>query len=240
MDSTEALPLEPADVHLWAIDLDEPWDARLALRDTLSREEAVRAGRFRYPLHRQRYIAGRGLLRCLLGAYLGLDPAQVRFAFGTYGKPRLDPVCSPHGLQFNLSHAANAAIFAFCRGRSVGVDVEQVDPNVAWDSVAPRFFHAGEVAVLRRLLPPEQARTFFRFWTVKEAYLKARGWGLGANARLPDCSLLPNAPAWQIADPSDAAVWSGWEGEPRPGWAVALVVEGAAVVVPHVIQAGAG
>ncbi|HOS79150.1 MAG TPA: hypothetical protein PLJ24_02675, partial [Anaerolineae bacterium] len=87
-------------VHVWRIGLDVP-AARLAgLGTYLTPEEMARAERYRFPSPRRRFIAARGLLRELLGAYLELDPARLRFRQNAWGKPLLlEP---PDALQFNV------------------------------------------------------------------------------------------------------------------------------------------
>ena len=60
-----------------------------------------------------------------------------------------------------------------------GVDVEQIRETKDLNEIAARYFSKAEY--LRLLTVPEPLRTesFYRCWTMKEAYLKARGEGLG-------------------------------------------------------------
>jgi 4'-phosphopantetheinyl transferase len=92
-------------------------------------------------------IRARGVLRALLGSYLGIDPKTVRFAIGEHGKPDLaaDPSSDraasladlgrqPDAMQFpprrrprlsfNVSHSGALALYAFTYEGPVGVDVE--------------------------------------------------------------------------------------------------------------------
>ena len=75
-------PLLARQVHIWAVDLDAAADVLTALCATLSERERSKAQRFRFPVHRDRYIASRGFLRHLLGQYLGVAPAQLEFRYG--------------------------------------------------------------------------------------------------------------------------------------------------------------
>jgi 4'-phosphopantetheinyl transferase len=62
--------------------------------------------------------------------------------------------------------------------REVGVDVEQVRPDAAIDEIAAEYFSPREQAAIHRLPPADRDRAGFACWTLKEAYLKARGGGL--------------------------------------------------------------
>ena len=168
------------ELHLWLARLDLP-DQRVAmLSRTLSPDEQERAQRFRFGEDRRRFVVARGVLRTILGSYTGLPPAQLKFAYSPAGKPGLDTKTGQHSasLSFNLAHSGEMALYAICLNRRVGVDIEQLRPQVAEEHVAERFFSPQEVAALRGLPPDEQGPAFFRCWTRKEAYIKARGEGL--------------------------------------------------------------
>src|SRR5262245_15088668 len=83
-------PAWPKDeVHVWRATLDWPVDSLAGLERTLSADEEQRMRRFRFEDDRRRYLVGRGLLRLLLGQYLGLPPHQLRFEYTSFGKPHL-------------------------------------------------------------------------------------------------------------------------------------------------------
>ena len=119
------------------------------LKSLLDAAELERAGRFRFPRDRDRFVVGRGLLRSLLGRYVGQAPAQLQFTYANAGKPLL----RDHALQFNLAHSGGLALLAVAGRRTVGVDVEQVRPSLDIMTIAERYFAAGEQAFLRRRLP---------------------------------------------------------------------------------------
>jgi 4'-phosphopantetheinyl transferase len=166
------------EVHVWRVELDLPVSRMQHLARTLSPGELDRASRFRSLYDRNRFIARRGILRQICGAYLAIEPAELAFDQGPWGKPHLAKTCDRDTLRFSMSHSHMVALYAFTSGREVGIDVEQVRPGVTWQSVAAMCLSAREVALLRIL--PETARTkaFFTLWTRKEAYVKARGTGL--------------------------------------------------------------
>jgi 4'-phosphopantetheinyl transferase len=111
----------------------------------------------------------------------------------------------------------------------VGIDLERVRFDLAVVEIAERFFSQREVAILRALPADEQRQAFFRCWTRKEAYIKARGEGLSLPLDQFDVSLAPGEPAAVLGtqrDPSEAARWSLLELDPAPGYVAALAVEG--------------
>jgi len=59
-----------------------------------------------------------------------------------------------------------------------GIDVENVERPGETIEVADRYFSCFESAALRALPVEAQHRRFFEYWTLKEAYIKARGLGL--------------------------------------------------------------
>ncbi|MEO8551683.1 MAG: hypothetical protein ABI678_17020, partial [Kofleriaceae bacterium] len=69
------------------------------------------------------FVAGRTLVRRLLGHWLAVDPCPIRFQDEPDAKPRLDP---PNEVDFSVAHAGDLVVVALARGRRVGVDVEPV------------------------------------------------------------------------------------------------------------------
>jgi 4'-phosphopantetheinyl transferase len=111
----------------------------------------------------------------------------------------------------------------------VGIDLERIRSDLAVAEIAERFFSRREVAMLRALPTEEQREAFFRTWTRKEAYLKARGEGLSVPLDQFDVSLVPGEPAAvrdTQPDVSEASRWSLQELTPAPGYVAALAVEG--------------
>lgn len=184
------------DLHLWLVELDIPApDVDLARR-TLSPDEVERAGRFHFERDARRYVAAHAGLRSILARYTGLRPQDLSFQASQYGKPFLAPgIPYTHAaLNFNLSHSGELGLVAVTLERRVGVDIEQVRPEFADGSIAQRFFSPGEVRALRALPPGEQTAAFFRCWTRKEAFVKARGEGLSLSLDSFDVAFAPNEP----------------------------------------------
>jgi 4'-phosphopantetheinyl transferase len=210
--------VDPVDVH-W-IDMDAPGGAIARLGALLDDVERARAARFRFDRDRRRYIVRHGRLRQLLGGYLGCAPARVRLAWGRFGKP----IVAGGGLHFSVSKSRRLALYAVALDREVGCDVEYRDARYAAQRIAERFFSPAEVRALRGLDPARQTEGFFNCWTRKEAYLKARGDGLGAALDSFDVTLAPGEPAALLRGGDG---WSVAAFEPAPGFQAAVVAAGA-------------
>ena len=220
------LLLEADTVHVWCAPLDPPAGAVRGYAALLAPDERARAERFRFEQHRRQYTVARGVLRSLLGRYLGADPRALAFRYASHGKPELDG--GGGALRFNVSHSGELALYAVARGREVGVDVEHVHPLDDAEEIAERFFSAAERAAFRALPPEAKEVAFFDCWTRKEAYIKAIGEGLSFPLHAFDVSLAPGEPARLLGavDREQAARWTLRELDPAPGYRAALVVEG--------------
>ena len=231
-ESPSELPDLPSnEVHVWRASLDLSPAGIGLLLTLLSDEERARAERFRTPCDSQRSIASRGLLRVLLAHYLAADPSQIRFCYNQQGKPALANQAAADGLRFNVSHSKGLALFAFSRGRELGVDLERIDPAVSGEQISELFFSPRECAMLRALPVEQRSEAFFACWTRKEAYIKAKGKGLAIRLDQFDVSLAPDEPAalLQTAEgPEEAGRWSLHILSPAPGYAGALAIEGQA------------
>jgi len=218
------LRLGPDEIHVWRASLACESATLHRLEATLAEDEKSRAQRFLFERDRNHYVAGRGILRDLLGKYLSCAPAGLRFRYGPQKKPALDGEATPMSARFNLSHSHGLAVFAFSLGREVGIDLEFIRPDFATDDIAARFFSAGELAELRALPAELRAEGFFLCWTRKEAYVKARGAGLHIPLESFSVSLTPGEPE-RLVSP-DSQQWTIWSFQPAPGFVGAILGEG--------------
>jgi len=182
-DSRCDAPTAPVagEVHLWLCDLDALSDPeRLEwCRTLLDADECLRHQRFAFEQHRHRYLVSHALLRWVLALYSGRKPESWEFVKGEHGKPRLAPSQCRFAPAFNLSHSGSLALLALgACSASLGVDLEQHLPERDFLSLARRNFAPEEANRLRGLCGDSLAREFYDLWTLKEAFVKARGDGL--------------------------------------------------------------
>jgi 4'-phosphopantetheinyl transferase len=198
----------------------------------LSAAERERADKFYFDEDRARFMLAHGALRQILSRYLGLGPGEIVFDQGPQGKPNLDPMPDRKGLTFNLSHSGSFVLIAVGRERELGVDVEKVRPEIDLEGIAGRFFSEAEQEALLSLAPQLRPAAFFRCWTRKEAYIKARGGGLSIPLGQFDVTLDPESEAALLAtrdDPAEADRWSLYNLEVGEGYQAALAVAGQGV-----------
>ena len=163
----------------------------------LSEAEVARASRFHFERDRVQFVRSHVAMRHILSWYVSVEPRALRFEANAFGKPHL-AVAGQDGytdVQFNLSHAGGMALLAVARGVALGVDVEPIRADFAWQPIAKRFFSRRERDDIAGLPEHEQYRAFFRCWTRKEAYIKARGQGLSLPLASFDVSVRPDEPA---------------------------------------------
>lgn len=224
-------PLGASDVHVWHISVathagDEP-----RLRALLDADERARADRFYFAPDRTRYVVAHALLRTLLSGYTRIDPRELGFSAGEFGKPALDGASAAQAVAFNMSHSGDAVVVAVALGRAVGVDVEQWTTDIEPLLLARDFFSPAECAVLGDLPPPARFPAFFACWSRKEAYIKATGYGVSRGLDHFDVEMQRDAGT--ITDrlaPDASARWTMRDIGLEPGYSGAVVVEGAGEV----------
>lgn len=221
------LVLSENDVHLWFSSLDLPASSLQQLETTLDTDERERAKGFCSERERARFVVGRGLLRKILGQYSGAGPSDLRFSYGSRGKPSLIECLGGDRIQFSLAHSNRYAIYAFTLDRRIGVDLECVEP-IESEEIANRFFSDREKAALHALAGNERLETFFKIWTAKEAYLKACGEGLAHPLNKIETRIDPrDMRSLRIqGDMQKNSSWSLEQLRPISGFTAALVVEG--------------
>jgi 4'-phosphopantetheinyl transferase len=160
------------EIHVWIIQLSHPELNPDSFLPLLSADERDRAARLHSEKAQRQQILTRGILRQLIGNYLDLPPASLRFDYNRNGKPYL----GDSKISFNASHSGEIAVLAFAASGQVGIDIERIRPHFNFDRVLQRCFSAQEIALIHANASPHSA--FFQQWTRKEAYIKAIGSGI--------------------------------------------------------------
>ena len=230
------LALPEAETHVWRIALDAPQVTVECCLTELPTADRARAERFTFADGRRRYAMARAALRRILGRYLESEPpagapvphASLDIGTGPHGKPFLQWDGKAHELRFNLSHTGETAVLAVAWGREVGIDIESVNRPVAMEELAGRFFSPSEATAVMDAPAERRAAVFFRVWTTKEAYVKARGDGLTLPLEQFDVVGELCQPPGLLAtrhDPADRARWRFAEVACGEEFACVLAVE---------------
>ncbi len=172
-------------IDVWRADLDSVGDH---VRELLCAEERARAERFAGERDGARWARAHGVLRGLLGGYLGREPAALHFHSGPHGKPALlSEPGGPPPLSFNISHSGPLALYAFSPAGEVGVDVELERRPRDELAIAARTLGPAAARRLAAVDPGHRPHEFLREWARHEAAAKCRGSGIGAErAGLPE------------------------------------------------------
>ena len=205
---------------MWRFPLNGDEAAVTQSRSLLDSGERERADRLRSPDLRRRFILAHAALRQILAAYLGADPAALRFDRGAHGKPALAG-CYRGGWRYNLSHSHDLALCAVAWHCEVGVDVEWLRPLARPDRSGAGVLCPAELDWLGGLPADEQLTAFYRLWVRHEALAKATGVGLGLSLPTEDLrtagsATFPDGSAWIIHDL-----------DVNPAYAAAIALQGA-------------
>jgi 4'-phosphopantetheinyl transferase len=220
------------EVHVWRAGLDRGAASIPGLWDVLSRDEREKAARFHFEADSHRFVLGRGVLRQVLARCLGRRAEELRFDYGSFGKPALAPGVAESPLQFNVSHSGDLVLIAIAVRRAVGIDVERIRTDIAVDRIAEHYFSPAERKSLAGLDAGLRHDAFHACWTRKEAYLKATGVGLSLPLDQFDVSLAPGEAARLVAtrpDPAEAQRWVLLELDAGRNYKAAVAVEGEGV-----------
>jgi 4'-phosphopantetheinyl transferase len=147
------------------------------LASWLDENERARMNRFIHPDHRHSFLISHALMRKALGVELQVHPAKLVFAAGERGKPRVANAGINKPVAFSLTHTERLAAIAIDKS-PIGLDAEWVNRRHMNTTIADRYFTPREREDINAAPPESIQRRFLSYWTLKEAYLKAEGWGI--------------------------------------------------------------
>jgi 4'-phosphopantetheinyl transferase len=153
----------------------------------------------------QRYVGVHARLRILLGDVVNAAPVQLRLHRAEYGKPYL--LDYPE-LTFNLSHTANKLVVAIADKCELGVDIERCKPRKNLAALVDKCFAEEEKNHWQQLPESQQTQAFYRFWTRKEAFVKATGKGIALG--LKQCVSNPLNPTELLRIPDGHGLAKEW------------------------------
>jgi 4'-phosphopantetheinyl transferase len=166
--------LKKADIQIWSISLDADETFRAACLQALGESGRERISYFKFKQVQESYIISQGGLRLLLSYYLGIDPEKIELGKLSKGKPiSLD---EPK-LRFNMSNSGRRVVYVFSIDEELGIDLERIREMPDLDELIEKNYSASERKYINKL-PEKRLYRFFKFWTIKEAYLKAIGVGM--------------------------------------------------------------
>lgn len=168
-----------AELHIWRLDLGSGSSRYEKLIPILSLDEIQRAKTFVFKKDYEQYLATHIIKRLILSNYLNISPKLLKFEKNQWGKPGLSKTQNSRNVQFNISHSHNLVLIAVSIEDAVGIDVEYHAKKISIESLGRIIFSPLEKSFFLSFKSQQKRKElFFRCWTRKEAYLKARGIGL--------------------------------------------------------------
>lgn len=224
-----------AAVDLWLIATETVETSVLnALKSVLSPAEQAQLQHIRLPAAQHQFVLSRGCLRHLLSRYIRQSPLSLTFAYGPRGKPALCP--DRHGATpaFNLSHSGTQLLIGVSiapQVRAIGVDIEALRSVNHLPGLCRRCLTLAEAQTVLALKPPQADYRFLRYWTGKEAWLKAQGLGIADSMQALELNLGPQErpsvlSSVMVSDPGRLEPGGTlYQWQPEAGYLAAIAVQ---------------
>lgn len=174
-------------LHIWKFEIPDSEERFNHFNKLLSEDEIERAQRFYFHKDRNEYVCSRGFLREVLSKYIEIDPTEIQFDYGKFGKPELASIANHAKIKFNISHSKGQALLAISDSDEIGVDIEYIKNIPEMFEIAKELYTQNENDILKNS-GSKTSETFFKIWTRKEAIIKAVGHGLSAPLVMIDVS----------------------------------------------------
>ena len=213
------LPLPPEHIHVWLVFPHAIHNDTLLTqyRNLLNTQEQQKEKRFYFQKDQHRYLLTRALVRTVLSQYVPVAPTDWVFSRNQYGKPAIDAQHGLEHLSFNLSHSQRLIALAITRHSALGIDTENTQARKTPLNLINDYFSPAEMATMNATHPEQKSHRFFQHWTLKEAYVKARGMGLTIPLQHVDFQIeTPNGITLTLhPDLNDnASNWNLWQLQP--------------------------
>ena len=216
-------------VELWCVKPEALADAESVkrCRARVSREDLARIERSASGADRHLRLVAWALVRTVLSRHAPVAPDAWRFRETEHGRPEIaePPLATP--LRFNVSHTPGLAACVVAETDDVGLDVEDMRRRADIAKITRRFFAHSEISAIERVDEEHRTRAFFEHWTLKEAYLKARGAGLSLPLAEVAFSLAPDRPPGVSFGPAigdTPAAWQFANLRPAPDYMAAVAI----------------
>lgn len=166
--------LKKGHIQIWSISLDADKTLRSACLQALGEKGRERISFFKFKQVQESYIISQGGLRLMLSYYLGIEPDKVDIGRKSKGKP----ISIDHpNLRFNMSNSGRRVVYAFSLDEEIGIDLERLRDMPDLDELIEKNYNNYEQNYINKI-PEKRLYRFFKFWTIKESYLKAIGVGM--------------------------------------------------------------
>jgi len=159
-------------------------------------------------------LFGKVLLQMGL-SHLGIPLDWNLMRQSSYGRPFLD--LSDASVDFNVSHSSEYVLCAISRTTHVGIDVEKIAPTELND-----FKNQFTEQEWSDINGDDDLNCFYKYWTIKEAVLKADGRGLNiplSQISVRDTPVAIGSKRWSVQEIALSKAYScmlAYEAETEP------------------------
>ncbi|MGB5418188.1 4'-phosphopantetheinyl transferase family protein [Algibacter sp.] len=219
--------------QIWFINFDISEQEIASLNNFLSEDEILKASKFRFQKDKKSSIITRGVLRLLSSKYLNTKPGEIKFKYGEFGKPEFDLDTE---IKFNVSHSGNMAVIGFVLNDDIGIDIEEIKSNFDVSEIAKSHFSSLEIKALNNLPKAEQVKGFYRCWTRKESFIKAKAKGLSFPLDSFSVSINSDKNAKLLEtnwDKNEKDLWKLYSFTPQENYLGAVSVKGNIESIKH-------
>ncbi len=220
-------PLQSKQVHVWCLSFREHTEHVPNYYALLSDDEKIKASKFHFEKDKNQSIISRGALRQLSALYLDRPIDDIAFTYGEYGKPEYS---FKSYLKFNVSHSGDMAIIGFVKDHDIGVDIEHIKTDFDVMDIAVNYFSELEIKTLKAFPKKKHIEGFYRCWTRKEAFIKAKSQGLSFPLNAFSVSIDSNNHANLLEtkwDKREAKDWKLFSFTPNKDYIGAVSIKGA-------------
>lgn len=207
-----------SEVHVWFCFPEQITDQNLlnTYRKMLSKEESKRYQQFIFDNDRHSYLVAHALVRVVLSKYTDIEPADWQFEMNDHGRPEIEQGLCDVPLRFNLTHTKGLCACIVTLDAQCGIDAEYTTRKNDLLKVAQRMFSPNECMQLQRLNGATLSGHFFRYWTLREAYVKAIGTGLSGSSNDFEFEISGNSQisiGFNAAQKNDSVASARWRFE---------------------------
>ncbi|PIR37503.1 MAG: hypothetical protein COV35_10470 [Alphaproteobacteria bacterium CG11_big_fil_rev_8_21_14_0_20_39_49] len=162
------------------------WDNCVQKQHILSPSELEKMNKYKIEDDKKRFCTGRIITRTVASRYLKTDSNKIEILFNEHGKPYIK---NSKAFFFNISHSGDWVVVGFS-DYEIGVDIQMIDTGkkLNIDNIAKYAFHPDEIKYINDSEEEKHTR-FYTIWSLKEAFVKAKGVGFYNN--LEKLSILP-------------------------------------------------
>lgn len=170
------LNLKEDDIYVYWANLDQPQGIVDNYQTLLCSDEIERISKYNTQVLRNRQVMSKSILRKMLSLYLKINAQEINLIHNNFGKPFVTSANETDSIKFNISHSENIGIFAFSLN-DLGIDIEKIKEYIEIDGIKEICFTDFEKRWYDNINNEYQLETFYKIWTIKEAFIKAIGQG---------------------------------------------------------------